>query len=1261
MKLECIQVDGEKKMENLKAGEAILNTGMKLGSEEMFDSVQLDSLANVNAESTFTNGSTKIPKKRGRPKKKVKSDHIISEPVLTHPMEESMRGRKRKRVDYLELEDRGVNILKRGQSQEPQKNSSFDNDDNFIPTKKTSGKKKSKVSDSLIEIDRRGEEIPLKNEAENNIIKSEDTTVGTVNADVDTVNADVDTNSIIIPMDPSSVIPENEQTDRQSNEDVTENSNVTVKNKYTFNGHTSYMMNSVFSAAFGGDSSPSTSSQDSTKKKRKGRPKKDAVNTFSDEVEVTCVICSEIMPNREWFLHNVTKHNNLAWRKGESALNLDEDSVVKNKLKIILPKNKILTCQKCEQSYKDVNGFIIHREECEGILVNGLVTCAVCNLQVERKNWLNHKMKRHNNLAWRVGDFPLDLNDKEYVLSVLNNMYKMKKPLFCDRCETVKKSVIGFLSHRSQCGDHEAKVACDICRKMVLPVSMPSHIKLYHEKAKESPNQSNYFSVDYKISDHKRKAAKDALLIIDSLTKRTMNMDESQTVAYKKNPVDFKEEQFVIALLESELKKCLTIKCKFQNCIFWTDNVDTIVDHMNSCSNKPEEFYICTECFVIQLSEEDIRSHITDSHDLFLPIEDCEMETDSLSGECHENEQTTKKIKRKNDTSKLLKDSSFKVKPSFICNIPKKKRTLYAKAFSTTWEFCSKYYSEPTLFDNFCYSNLRWELLPEELVETYLPEDEESCDVARKSVSGFENILEQETEFRKFDLFEVVREDVHTTIYCGGPINALAWLPTPYTARNANQILAVAAGKNFDGKYSVKRNYNEPSVIQFWDFGLLANKGPYPEPSLLFFLAVDYGPIWYLEWCPSGCYDQTESEVGRTGLLAVAGSDFCVYIYLIPKVTEEQRELVYRGKPLLRLQIMRDLSEVDDPFYPTRISWSKASGHRHVAVGYTDGMVALYDLQTTSPFLRLRLDEDTDVIYPCKIIQAHSHYISVLSLIHLDGGTKYLLTGSFDRSVKLWDLPITHAITTNVKKIVTDGHWLTNWVSYVITSDESSSVNNLAHATIYPHRNYLSSPTIIGSSPTTITSITSSDWLNGFVHSSSGGEIVANFQHQLLYCYDSVKQKYLNKYIISYTKLVDKHKSPEVGALEYANKRKILKGVTRTEDDLLKSMENVPSYQYPEPLTYGGAKHKYGLVFCDLKLNSFNDFPESLQKKFTGHHEDLEVSNPTLYSLQKANKVCYNPNCQASLYFATGYQAGFVRVSYLKFLENDPQVKQSMK
>lgn len=98
-------------------------------------------------------------------------------------------------------------------------------------------------------------------------------------------------------------------------------------------------------------------------------------------------------------------------------------------------------------------------------------------------------------------------------MSILTDLYKRKKPLYCDQCTTKKKSVIGFLSHRAVCQKTAAekqamKVQCERCDRLVMPVSMSMHMKYCHsEKLEDLDKEDPTISENNIISNSRRKAA----------------------------------------------------------------------------------------------------------------------------------------------------------------------------------------------------------------------------------------------------------------------------------------------------------------------------------------------------------------------------------------------------------------------------------------------------------------------------------------------------------------------------------------------------------------------------------------------------------------------------------------------------------------------------------------------------------------------------------------------------------------------------------
>uniref|UniRef100_A0A6P7G5R6 Uncharacterized protein LOC114334425 n=1 Tax=Diabrotica virgifera virgifera TaxID=50390 RepID=A0A6P7G5R6_DIAVI len=1140
-------------------------------------------------------------KRRGRPPKGDSPAPVTTdpEPTVKYHVEESKRGRKRAKINYLEVEMMGQE------------------------TQSVTTKRKRKATETF-------ETKPTKMKRD----KEPDTDYK-VEEDTEVIDEASNSNEVA-------------DSDKPAKD----------KRKYAWNGNTVKMYSQMFSALQ--DNPVGEQSAVAIPPSRyRGRPRKDNdVNrslVCDEQDQVTCAICREILPYEDWSDHNVDRHYNLAWRAGEVQLFLDDYAVLRSKLQQFFGGKKILSCLKCNKACTKLLEFVCHREECEGILVKGDVTCAVCNKTMDRKLWTAHKLK-HNNLAWRVGDYPLDLNSDVLVLKILNALYNAKKPLTCETCGAVKKSVVGFLSHRGQCGKNieEVKVKCELCDSRCLPSSIPSHMKSVHNPKKKTIT-SDYFDIDITVPQGKRKAAKRALDKIDEVAKEELE----EYLKYYEKQLDFKESKNFIAYLNKELHVKKSVKCKMQNCQFESDNTSTLLDHMSSCPSKPTEYFTCKTCFSTHASQEETIHHLRQAHSLKIgDDDDCKKEfceEDEQDGVVSERSRKRRSIafqEKKQQLFRLKNDSSFIARPVFVLETskcPKDNLRIFSHAFKYSINFCETHYIDSHDLKNFICNKDDWGLLEEESIEMYLPPSELSCDVFVKTVNGYENVYNSEYTFKKYELFEAQRETDTITIFCGGPVHSLAWLPTPYNCKNKPQILAVGTSRDFDAMYQVDGYCNEPTLIQFWNFGILRNVQEFPEPRLEFGLAVDYGPIWHLEWCPSGCYNVEDSgEWTRIGLLAVSGSTMPVYLYSVPSFGEDKSGLFYKPRPLLKLQLTEKEAELKRLSFPTKISWSKTNGSCSIAVGYSDGTVAVYNLKAVSNSLDIQGDNSTSkILLPSKVIKAHSHYVSALSWIPV-GTDRFLFSGSFDKSAYVWDLHSQDKFATKKGGIVTDGTWLTNWLSHMATTEESSPKNCNVASTLYAHRSFIEDTNNLNSSLVTVLSLSASDWLNGFVQGNSVGEVVAFFPHQMMFNQDSLKKRSKYRFLIGYTRLIDKSKSPEGRAASEKKKREMF--LTRSErSKTFKVMDVVDDKElHYEPLDYREAAKKYGLVFCDTK----SDVP--CLRKST--HENVDLSKQHLYPLQEVRKVCFNPNRQASLYFASGYQTGFVRVSYLKFLEKDPQI-----
>ena len=202
-------------------------------------------------------------------------------------------------------------------------------------------------------------------------------------------------------------------------------------------------------------------------------------------------------------------------------------------------------------------------------------------------------------------------------------------------------------------------------------------------------------------------------------------------------------------------------------------------------------------------------------------------------------------------------------------------------------------------------------------------------------------------------------------------------------------------------------------------------------------LVHDFGKIWCLKWCPSGCETTKDGNISgsnlpRLGILAASCSDGSVRLISIPQlsyVTNEEEECVlYKVKMKSVITLCHNgINLKDKTLNPAclSISWFKSLGHRVIAGAYSDGNISIWDIETKSILLKTQGNAHMGpVIYPYMFFRAHLTGVK----ISLDLGTeslndaaksvdklktsdnedcffpRYLATGSSDRVFAIWDL-----------------------------------------------------------------------------------------------------------------------------------------------------------------------------------------------------------------------------------------------------------------
>ena len=96
------------------------------------------------------------------------------------------------------------------------------------------------------------------------------------------------------------------------------------------------------------------------------------------------------------------------------------------------------------------------------------------------------------------------------------------------------------------------------------------------------------------------------------------------------------------------------------------------------------------------------------------------------------------------------------------------------------------------------------------------------------------------------------------------------------------------------------------------------------------------------------------------------------------------------------------LSVMGKPTICKSLAWCSTDGQRHLAAGYGNGLISLFDLQTSSSLLK-KVSSGVIQLKPRKSWIAHGAMISSLRWVPTSG-CAYIVSASFDRHVKIWCL-----------------------------------------------------------------------------------------------------------------------------------------------------------------------------------------------------------------------------------------------------------------
>ncbi|CAH2104804.1 unnamed protein product [Euphydryas editha] len=661
-----------------------------------------------------------------------------------------------------------------------------------------------------------------------------------------------------------------------------------------------------------------------------------SVDEGDGEKIIKCGVCHKDLEQKYWLNHIQKEHAYMAWKEGQPALNLDDKQEVMQHLNEMNKKYNGLVCNKCGITRKYIKVYLSHIESCESTFASSTplkeeritgkdsYECAVCSEVVEPKNWKSHAMKKHYNIAWAVGDFPIDLKNPIAVENYLKEYKKYNKKLECFLCGTSRVSPIGFYAHIIQCGKSEKEIEeyknhCDICNTKYLCIYKNQHIQLHREQ---------------EYAKERKKLLEESKMKLEAI-RQNESLSDGRLAAKRARNFIGKYQKF-------------EYNCPL--CGFGTDDENVLEKH--ECGKKEYKDYSDSE------ESADINSSSDESDN---------SEIDSSSSSVLDSDFTKDIIRKHSGESK-----SFATR---IKRIPFEIKNPKDYLSQSAEEFRKIHYTNETLYPQ--WRDCKYKIIPDEEISKYMPPLNESC-----------KLLFSHADWKTINKFQAAKINGGYTVFVGSSIQSVSWATgASRSGHERNEVdegerhfLAVSCHNDTDSpRLDSSQTYSHANMLQIWDFGDFTT----PLPKFVLGIAHEYGTVWSIDWCPSGSRDLENSKtIQRLGLLSAACSNGSAYIFSIPypaTITDSDK-IIYNLTPVAELRLCRGERR---KFQATSTSWSPQRGHSVVVVGYSDGTTALFDLQTDSPLLK-ETEDGINIFYPYH--DERSHNVTITGVSALAGG-----------------------------------------------------------------------------------------------------------------------------------------------------------------------------------------------------------------------------------------------------------------------------------
>ena len=621
--------------------------------------------------------------------------------------------------------------------------------------------------------------------------------------------------------------------------------------------------------------------------------------------------------------------------------------------------------------------------------------CGVCKEKVNERAFQRHALSNHLGLARPMGSSQ-EFNKKEK-LSAFTRVLKAGGKLQCAMCEKCLTSALGFFHHQNTCGKEIEPVKCPICGWLLKPLSLPHHLRK-HEKEKrmngvenaEPPKKRPRRSVAKPCDDPDYDPGRD----------EEKSGPPSRSGTTPKRHAGFSEPRLTphpntVAKWQRLLQTERLLRCQMPGCQFEADSVKEMMAHYPKCPGLPAKWKVfsCVQCTAQTDTAAEMESHIQQNH--------------RAAAEPEHAGPRGRPIKRRSGTivSEMAGELTYYT-PVERQNCPREQTEKY-------WEQLPKSrVTAPT-----AGAQARdWRRCADDERGVYTPPMKLSPAYKVQEIGN----PDPYRSFERLDLFAFEELDNGVLSFCGGPVVACDWCPMPADGceeDDGRQYLAVSCMPVVDRHLTPVEPSSLESAVQIWSF--TADRR---SARMEYAVCVDGGPVWDLAWCPTG--SRSSQPADRLGCLALACGDGRVRVFTIPAPSalqsgDDTGPLFFTKPADFRLELVGDAGR--SPC--CRLDWAAADGNRTIAGVLGNGVVALWNLETTSPILR-QTDGPTRVLYPVQVIAAHRGHGTALAFS--PSSDRYLVTGGRDRTQQMWDREEPASLqraTTKLRPTLTDICW----------------------------------------------------------------------------------------------------------------------------------------------------------------------------------------------------------------------------------------------